>query len=926
MITAFLVACFTRLHRLVLMLYPRRFRSRFAAPMTDAVADALAATARAGGPSALVVGGARALSDAIGGVAPARARAARERLLWPQPEPPTMRRRAALLTDSVAADGRLALRTLRRSPLFAGSMIAALALGLGATTAIYAVVRGVLWEPLPYHQPDRLVMIWSDNAREQRPRNPISAADFRDLSQGARSLAGAEPFFSFLLPVRLSSPTGVEIAQASVVAPGVFPLLGRSPLIGRTFAPAETRGVAVLSHAYWLRRYGGDPGIIGRDIPLLDRINAPNDRALPEPARVIGVMPPDFSFPYRTMLGPTGVTRASEVDMWLPLAFEGPRLAGDGGLVRHIRLLGVVGRLAPDATVDRVRAELSARARQLETAWPATNRGWGATVVPLLEQTVGAVRSTLLVVFVGVIVLLAMMCVNLANLLLARGVGRTGDAAVRMALGAERWRLVQHALVESLVIGVAGGAAALLIGRWGLAALRAIAPAGLPRLPAVTVDGGGVAFTLAAAAAAALAVGVASSVAALAFDPPAALRNGGRGAIGTPRRGLRAALVVTEIALAVVLTVGAGLLGRSFVALLEVHPGFTPEPLLTLQMNLPDTLDTEPKRLAYYDTLMERLEAIPGVQAVGGTTRLPLGSAGVTTELTVEGREDPGRPGPEVEIRRAVHDFFPAMDIPLLAGRLFTREDGPDAPPVAVVNRALARRLFGEAAAVGRRVRMRTIRGAGSWLTIVGVVGDIRQSALEVAPAPEIYLAYRQAPPLSPFLVLRVAGDPAALAPAVRAAVVGIDRGAAVFDIRTMLDVRSASVSQRRFALTLAAIFGALALVLAGLGVYGVMALIVAERRTEVGVRLALGARPLEILTLMLRQSWRLAAIGIGTGMALAAALAPALASQLYGVPALDPATFAVVGLALFAVTSLAALVPARGAMRVDPLTALRLP
>ena len=387
---------------------------------------------------------------------------------------------------------------------------------------------------------------------------------------------------------------------------------------------------------------------------------------------------------------------------------------------------------------------------------------------------------------------------------------------------------------------------------------------------------------------------------------------------------MRAALVVTEIALAVVLTIGAGLLGRSFVSLLDVHPGFTPESLLTLQMNLPDAVDTEQKRLVYYDTLMEQLEALPGVRAVGGTTRLPLGSTGVTTELAVEGREDPGRPGAEAEIRRAVHDFFRAMDIPLLAGRLFTRDDGPKAPPVAVVNRTLARRLFGDGAAVGRRVRMRTIAGAGSWITIVGVVGDIRHAALEAAPAPEIYLTHRQAPPVSPFLALRVAGDPAAIAPAVRAAVLAVDAGAAVFDIRTMLQVRSASVSQRRFAVRMAAAFGGLALLLAGLGVYGVMALVVAERTTEVGVRLALGAQPLEIFGLVLQQSWRLAAAGVGIGLALAAVLTPALGAQLYGVPALDPLTFAAVALVLFAVAGLAALVPARGAMRVDPIAALR--
>jgi putative ABC transport system permease protein len=922
MISRVLVAVFARLHRLVLFLYPRRFRSRFGAPMTDAMADALAATAREAGPSALALSGARAIGDAIGGVAPVRAAVTRDRLLWPTPARPPLARRATLAADSVLADGRLAVRTLRRSPLFAASMVAALALGLGATTAIYAVVRGVLWQPLPYQHPDRLVMIWSDNAREQRPRNPISAADFRDLTRATRSLAGAEALFSFLLPMRLSSPTGIEIAQAAVVTPGMFTLLGQAPLVGRTFTPAETRGVVVISHGYWLRRFGGDPGIVGRTIPVIDQVTALNNRALPEPARVIGVMPPAFVFPYRTMLGPTGFSRASDVDMWLPLAFEGPRMTDD---VRHVRLLGVVGRLAPGTTIEVARAELTARARQLETAWPASNRGWGVTVVPLHDQTVGTVAPTLLVVFIGVVVLLAMTCVNLANLLLARGVGRASDAAVRIALGANRRRLIQQALVESLVLGLAGGVAALLLGRWGLAALQALAPMDLPRLQAVTVDAGVVGFTLAAAAASALAMGIAAALAAIGFDLPATLRGAGRGAIGgVGRRGVRAALVVTEVALAVVLTVGAGLLGRSFVTLLDVHPGFTPESLLTLQMNIPDAIDTPAKRVAYYDTLIERLEALPGVRAVGGTTRLPLGSSSVFTTITAEDQDVAEHARPEAEMRRALHDYFPAMDIPLLAGRLFTREDGPTTMPVAIVNQALARRLFGTTPAIGHRVRMGAGATVGPWLTIVGVVGNIRHIGLEIEPAPEIYITHRQGPPVAPFLALRVAGDPAALGPAVRAAILGIDKGAAVLDIRTMLQVRSASVSQRRFALTLATIFGGLALVLAGLGVYGVMALIVAERTAEVGVRLALGARPVEIFGLVLRQSWRLAALGVGLGLALAAVLAPALATQLYGVPALDPATFAAVALVLFAVAGLAAMVPARGAMRVDPIAALR--
>jgi putative ABC transport system permease protein len=909
------------LHALVLRLYPARFRRRFGSPMTLAVRDALSETARRDGPIAVAITGARSIGDALGGVAPARAAAARDRLLWPEPEP-SLPRRTLMVTDSVIADGRFALRTLRRAPLFTVAIITALALGLGATTAIFAVVRGVLLRPLPYHAPDRLVMLWSDNTREQRPQNPIAPADFIDYRDRARSFEGVETMYSFLLPQRIQTASGMEVAQGAVVTPGMFTLLGRAPALGRTFGRGETRGVVILSHGYWQRRFGGDPGVIGRVLPLVDQVAAMNAGSPLRGAHIIGVMPPDFVFPYRSMLGPSGFSRATDVDIWLPLAFEGDRFVDAGGYNRRVRMLAAVARLKPEASVESARAEIKATARQLEQAWPATNTGWGATVTPLLDQTVGGVRPALLLLLGGVIFLLTLTCVNVANLLLARGVARQREVAVRLALGAGRRRLVQQSLIEGLVLALAGGLAALAVARWGITALLALAPVDLPRLHAVSIDVGVLMFALAAALAAGLVVGAVSALAATGFELSGALRDAGRGAVGAQAtRRTRAALVVAEVALAVVLTVGAGLLIRSFVTLLNVDPGFRPESLLTLQMNIPDAYNTPPRRVAYYQTLFARLEAIPGVRAVGGTTRLPLGSTNVSTSIEVEGRDTPESARPEAEMRRGMHDYFTAMGIPLLEGRTFTREDGPGAVPVAVINRALADRLFGRSSPLGRRVRM---GGGASWLTIVGVVGNVRHQGLEAAPAPEIYIHYLQGPPVAPFLVVRAAGDPAALGDAVRTAILGVDRATPVFDIRTMMEVRSASVSQRRFVLALTALFGGLALVLAGLGVYSVMALIVAERRQEVGVRLALGARPVAILGLVLRQCLGLTSIGVAVGLALAAVLAPAMATQLYGVSAFDPLTFVAIPLVLACVATLAASLPARAAMRVDPVSALR--
>jgi putative ABC transport system permease protein len=911
------------LHALVLRLYPARFRRRFGSPMTLAVRDALSETARRDGSIAVAITGARSIGDALGGVAPARAAAARDRLLWPEPAP-NLPRRTLMVTDSVIADGRFALRTLRRAPLFTVATITALALGLGATTAIFAVVRGVLLQPLPYHAPDRLVMLWSDNTREQRPQNPIAPADFIDYRDRARSFEGVETMYAFLLPQRLQTASGVEVAQGAIVTPGMFALLGRTPALGRTFARGETRGVVILSHGYWQRRFGSDPGVIGRVLPLVDQVAAMNAGSPLRGAHIIGVMPPDFVFPYRSMLGPSGFSRATDVDIWLPLAFEGDRFVDAGGYNRRVRMLAAVARLKPEASVESARAELKATARQLEQAWPATNTGWGATVTPLLDQTVGGVRPALLVLLAGVVFLLTLTCVNVANLLLARGVARQREVAVRLALGAGRRRLIQQSLIEGLVLALAGGLAALAVARWGMTALLALAPVDLPRLHAVSIDGGVLMFAAAAALAAGLVVGAVSALAATGFELSGALRDAGRGAVGAQAtRRTRAALVVAEVALAVVLTVGAGLLIRSFVTLLNVDPGFRPESLLTLQMNVPDAYNTPPRRLAYYQALFARLEAIPGVRAVGGTTRLPLGSTNVTTSIAVEGRDTPESALPETEMRRGMHDYFTAMGIPLLEGRTFSREDGPGAVPVAVINRALADRLFGRSSPLGHRVRMGGGPG-GSWLTIVGVVGNIRHQGLEVAPAPEIYIHYMQGPPVAPFLVVRAAGDPAGLGDAVRAAILEVDRATPVFDIRTMMEVRSASVSQRRFVLALTALFGALALVLAGLGVYSVMALIVAERRQEVGVRLALGARPVTILGLVLRQCLGLTSIGVAVGLVLAAALAPAMATQLYGVSAFDPLTFVVIPIVLAGVATLAASVPARAAMRVDPVSVLR--
>jgi putative ABC transport system permease protein len=815
--------------------------------------------------------------------------------------------------DTLRLDLRHAVRLALKTPAFSLLAVLALALGIGASSAIFTVVSGVLFRPLPYQAPDRLVMVWTDNTREGRAQYPVSPANFEDLRDGVRDVVALEAFQSFISTSRLVAGSSTETLLQVTAGPGIFAVLGREAVLGRAFSPHDT-DVVVLSHGYWQRRFGGDAGVLGRTLTI--------DTT---PRTVVGVMPDDFVFPYQTMLGPDGFTRERSADVWIPLHLATDPFANRGaGLVRGVHYLAVVGRIADGATVAEARSALSGVARQLEQAYPEANRGMGVTVVPLHEQTVGQVRPALLMLLAGVGVVLLMACVNVANLMLARSLGRQRELAVRVALGAGRQRLVTQALAESLVLSLAGAAVALLFVHWIVQGLVAMAPAALPRMQELRPDLAIVAFTAGVATLAGMLVGIVPALAASTPDVRLALQDTGRGTTASPSRArLRGALVITEVALAVVLTVGAGLLMRSFAALLAVDPGFRPENLLTLQIDLPERLTTPEARQTFYDEMFERLDAMPGVTATGGTTRLPLGSTTVGTTVIVEGRDTPPGEAPEVQFRRALHRYFEAMGIPVLYGRGFTAADGPDAPPVVVVNETMARLLFAGDDPVGRRIRTGPSPTA-AWLTIVGVIGDIHHTGLEHAPEPELYMPARQGPPASPFLVLRAAGDPALLGETVRAEMRQLDAGLAVYDLRTMMDVRADSVAARRFLLLLVSLFGVLALVLAAVGVYGVMTLVVAERTVELGLRQALGAPPSAALTLIGAQALTLAGTGIAIGLAAAYVLSPLLASQLFGVTAHDPASLLVPPAVLLLTALLAALVPARRAMRVDVMDSLR--
>ena len=818
--------------------------------------------------------------------------------------------------DNLRTDIRHALRLAVGAPAFTALTILALALGIGANSAIFTVVNGVLLQPLPYRDPSQLVMVWSHNTREQKPQNVVSPANFIDFRDGVKDVAELESFTSFIANNQMRAEEGPEKILTSSIGVRMFSLLGREAVIGRIFAPGDTN-VAVLGHGFWQRRFGGDPSVVGRQLTIGDTART-----------VVGVMPDDFVFPYQTMLGPDGFTRRTGVDLWMPFIPEtDPFASRNGVIVRNVHFLAVVGRLQPGATVDALRARLATIASQQEQAYPATNTGWATQVVPLHEQAVGSVRPALLVLLAGVGVVLLMACVNVANLALARSVSRQRELAVRAALGAARSRLIRQSLTESILLALAGSVVALLVVGWGVQGLLALAPASLPRVGDIQPDLTVLGVTLLVGVAVGIIVGIAPALSASRADVRDALHDTSRAAGGSSASGrrMRAALVVGEVALAVVLTTGAGLLLRSFTTLLSVDPGFQPERLLTMQMELPARITGNDARNAYYDELFERLRALPGVVAAGGTTRLPLGSTSVSTTVDVEGRPLPDAALPEVQFRRAVDDYFGAMGIPIRRGRGFTPADGPTAPPVCVINQTMAARLFPGEDPVGRRIRTGPNPSRNPWITVIGVIGDLRHSGLEEAPAPELYIYHRQGPPVAPFLVVRTTTDPAAMVDAVRADLKQFDRALALYDIRTMSDVRSESVAQRRFILVLVAAFGVLALTLAAVGIYGVMALVVGERTREMGLRLALGAEPSSVLRMVVAQAARLAGAGITLGLGLAWLLTPLLTSQLYGVRPGDPLTFAGVTALLMLVALVAAMVPARRAMRLDPMTALRI-
>lgn len=793
------------------------------------------------------------------------------------------------------SDLRLAFRTLAKSPAFSAAAIVTLALGIGANTAVFTVLHAVLVRPLPYPDAGRLVRIWESNPEKGMPRFSASPRNLVDWRERARSFSGLAAYVDDR--VTLAGEAGAERIQGEAATPELFPLLGVTPLLGRPFREEEGKpgedAVVILSEPLWRTRFGADPGILGRTLTLSGKART-----------VVGVMPASFRFP------------SAATALWMPLAFDERDLGNRGA-----KWLGVVGRLRPRVSLDDASRELSAIASEIAVREPDKGKGWGVVLAPYLEAVVGKVRKPVQVLFAAAALVLLVACVNVSSLLLARAASRHREAAVRTALGAGRARLLSQMVAEATVISLVGAALGIALALLATPALVRLAGDALPRRSEVTVGLVPLAFAAVAGALAALLGSIAPARGWMRLAPWRALtdRNG-----AVPLSRSRRGLVVAELALTLALLTGAGLLLRSLGSVLDVDPGFRPDHALTASVSLPgERYGKDEARInAFYADLTTRLSALPGVQAAGAITVLPLSGGNWSLEVKLPDRHVPAGEAPSLEYRQVTAGFFAALQVPLRKGRLFDERDAQGQPLVAVVSEAAARRLWPGEDPIGKELVIGDRTPAPR--RVVGVVGDLHDAGLDRAVEPEVYVPSLQKPARSMSLVVRTTGDPLALAPALREVVRGLDRDVPVESIDPMESVLAASVSSRRFVVTLLALFAALALALAAVGVYGLVAHAAEERRREIGIRMALGARSRDVLEMVLRQGAMPLAAGIGAGLLLSLASARLVSGLLFGVTVADPATYAAVIAVLTAITLVASWLPARRAAASDPAAVLR--
>ncbi|MFN0109865.1 MAG: ABC transporter permease [Blastocatellia bacterium] len=792
-------------------------------------------------------------------------------------------------------DLRDGARMLFKHPGFTLIAVVTLALGIGANTAIFSVVNAVLLKPLPYPQAEQLVRIWETNAEKGGAKEMTSLSNLRDWQRENRSM---QDIAAWQRPdsITFTGQSPAMELKASSVTANFFALLGANAARGRTFGKEEgepgNKRVVVLSHGLWQRQFGANPDIAGQEIQLEKTA-----------FQVIGVMPRDFKSP------------AGEADLWLPIRRE------PNDIDRGQTYLQAIARLKPNVTLAEAQADADALAARLASRFPASNRGRGLVLIPLLEETVGAVRDALWIVFGAGMFVLLIACANVASLFLVRATGRRRELTVRAALGATRWRIVRQLLTEILLVFAVGGGLGLLVASWTISLLQRFSPANLPRLDEVSLDVTTLLFALAITLLVGIGFGLAPAWQSSAADLNTALKT-------TTQRGrqrLHDAFVIAQVAFALVLLVGAGLLLRSFARLSNEAPGFDPNQLLVVRLFLDGEYRTDNRQVAFFQALTARLKTLPGVTDAGAATVLPLNPFGIDFDVPWhrDGEPEPQRANAaKARFRSATPEYLQTLGIPLRAGRGFSERDTQNAPRVVIVNQALAERAWPNENPIGKRLRFFW----ADWQTyeVIGVAGNTKSYGLATDWQSELFVPHAQIPYTAMNVAVRTTIAPESLVAEVRRVILSLDATQPPHSLVTMEDLLAASLARERFALTLLELFAGLALLLAAVGLYGVMSYAVAQRTHELGLRMALGAQKRDVLTLVIRQGLQLAALGVTIGLALALGLGQLLTSLLYGVSATDPLTFIGIVLLLLIVALVACWLPARRATKVDPMIALR--
>ena len=799
--------------------------------------------------------------------------------------------------DILLRDIRYGIRSLLKRPGFTMIALMALALGIGANTAIFSLVNAVLIRPLPFAEPDRLVWVWG-NMSSGSNRASVSPPDYLDYRQQNTTFEEFAASIGVPIASNLTGNGEPERLNAAAVTGNYFQALGTPPALGRTFLLENEKPgneqVAVLSYGLWQKRFGGDRAIVNKTITLDGKTCV-----------VIGVMPQGFSFP-------------QAAELWVPINFDiSPEMK-----VRKAHFMRPIGKLKQGVTLAQAQADTDAISKRLEQQYPDSNQGWNLRMVSLREQLVGNTRSTLYILFGAVGFVLLIACANVANLLLVRAAGRQKEIALRTALGAGRVRIIRQMITESVLLALMGGALGTLLAFWGVELLVKLSEGSIPPTAQIRIDATVLAFTFLTSVITGVLFGLAPALRTMRLNLSESLKEGGRtDGDGTHRNRTRSVLVVLESAVAVMLLIGAGLLVRSLIQLQNVSPGFDPHNVLTMRVDLPrDKYSTAEKSGNFFSQLESRINGLPGVEHVGMVSELPLSGQPNDMPYTVEGRPPVSSDQAfDDDFRRVNTRYFSAMRIPFLRGRNFTEQEVRESAKLVIISDLLARQVFPNEEPIGKRLIMAMNNQP---FEIIGIVGDIRHRALESTPSPAMYVPSNQAPWMN--IVLRMQGDPASLAGAVRNEVRALDPDQPVAMMRTMDQWMETAVAGPRYRTALLALFAFVALVLASTGIYGVMSYSVSQRTHEIGVRMALGARRMDVMKLVVRQGMTLVTVGVALGVLGAMALTRVMSTLLFGVTAKDPLTFVVVATLLTLVAFVACYLPARRATKVDPLVALR--